>query len=56
MAADICVIGPGGLAARATYDAPLEQASGADVVLVNGVIAWRHGESITARPAGNLVS
>ena len=56
MAADICVIGPGGLAARATYDAPLEQASGADVVLVNGVIAWRHGESVTARPAGNLVS
>lgn len=56
MAADICVIGPGGLAARATYDAPLELASGADVVLVNGVIAWRHGEPVTARPAGNLVS
>ena len=27
-----------------------------DVVLVNGVIAWRHGESVTACPAGKLVS
>ena len=56
MAADICVIGPGGLTARATYDAPLELATGADLVLVNGAIAWQHGRPGTGPLAGRLVS
>jgi N-acyl-D-amino-acid deacylase len=56
LAADICVIGPGGLAGRASYDAPRELATGADLVLVNGAIAWRHGQPVTTRPAGQLVS
>jgi N-acyl-D-amino-acid deacylase len=56
MAADICVIGPGGLAARATYDDPREQATGADLVLVNGAIAWQHGQPVTARSAGQMIS
>jgi len=56
MAADICVIGPGGLTARATYDAPLELATGAGLVLVNGAIAWQHGRPGTGPLAGRLVS
>lgn len=56
MVADICVVGPGGLTARATYDAPRELATGADLVLVNGAIAWRHGQPVTGQPAGRLVS
>jgi N-acyl-D-amino-acid deacylase len=56
LAADICVIAPGGLTARATYDAPLELATGADLVLVNGAIAWQHGQPATAPLAGRLVS
>jgi N-acyl-D-amino-acid deacylase len=56
LAADICVIAPGGLTARATYDAPLELATGADLVLVNGAVAWQHGQPGTAPLAGRLVS
>jgi N-acyl-D-amino-acid deacylase len=56
LAADICVIGPDGLAGRASYDAPRELATGADLVLVNGAIAWRHGQPVTTHPAGQLVS
>lgn len=56
LAADLCVIGPGGLAAHATYDAPLEPASGADLVLVNGEIVWRDGAPVPGRTPGQLVS
>jgi len=56
MAADICVIGPGGLTARASYGAPREKAAGADLVIVNGVITWRDGQPVTARFPGQLVS
>jgi N-acyl-D-amino-acid deacylase len=56
LAADICVIGPGGLTGRASYDAPRELAAGADLVLVNGTVVWRHGQPVTARPPGRLVS
>jgi len=55
LAADICVIGPGGLAAQATYDAPLEPATGADLVLVNGEIVWRAAPVPGALP-GQVVS
>ena len=56
MAADICVIGPGGITARAGYDAPREHAAGVSLVLVNGVITWRDGQPVTARHPGRLVS
>jgi N-acyl-D-amino-acid deacylase len=56
LVADICVIGPGGLAAQATYDAPLEPATGADLVLVNGGIVWRDGVPVTGQLPGQLVS
>jgi N-acyl-D-amino-acid deacylase len=56
LAADICVIGPGGLTDRASYDAPRELAAGADLVLVNGSVAWQHGRPVTTHPAGQLVS
>ena len=56
LAADICVIGPGGLTDRASYGAPRELAAGADLVLVNGVIVWRHGQPVTAPPPGRVVS
>jgi N-acyl-D-amino-acid deacylase len=56
MAADICVIGPGGMAARATYAAPREQAAGVGMVIVNGVVTWRDGQLLTARFPGQLVS
>jgi N-acyl-D-amino-acid deacylase len=56
MAADICVIGPGGPAARASYEAPREQATGVDLVIVNGVIIWRDGRPVATRFPGQLVS
>jgi N-acyl-D-amino-acid deacylase len=56
MAADIAVIGPDGLTARATYEAPLEQATGVSLVMVNGVITWRDGGPVTTKFPGQLVS
>jgi len=56
MAADICVIGPGGLTARATYDAPRELATGVDLVIVNGAVTWRDGRALTAGFPGQVVS
>jgi N-acyl-D-amino-acid deacylase len=56
MAADICVIGPAGLTAHATYDAPRELATGVDLVLVNGTVVWRHGRPVTGQAPGRLVS
>ena len=56
LAADICVIGPGGLTDRASYGAPRELAAGADLVLVNGAIVWRHGQPVTAHPPGHVIS
>jgi N-acyl-D-amino-acid deacylase len=55
MAADICVIGPAGLAAHASYTAPRRLATGVDLVLVNGVIVWRDGRQQAGFP-GKLVS
>ncbi|HKA98097.1 MAG TPA: amidohydrolase family protein [Streptosporangiaceae bacterium] len=56
MAADICVIGPGGLTAHATYAAPLERATGVDLVIVNGAVVWRDGQPVTTRFPGQVVS
>lgn len=56
LAADICVIGPGGLVPRATYREPCLPAAGADLVIVNGTVVWRDGEAVTARYPGQFVS
>ena len=56
MAADVCVLGPGGIIARATYDAPRRPATGMDLVLVNGVCVWRAGQLVPDRSPGQLVS
>jgi N-acyl-D-amino-acid deacylase len=56
MAADICVIGPAGITAQASYDAPREQATGVDLVIVNGVITWRDGQPLTIRYPGQVIS
>jgi N-acyl-D-amino-acid deacylase len=56
LAADICVIGPGGITARASYDAPRRLAAGVGLVLVNGVVTWRDGQPVTTAFPGRLVS
>jgi N-acyl-D-aspartate/D-glutamate deacylase len=56
MAADICVIGPRGMTDRASGQAPRAAAAGVHLVLVNGVIAWRDGQPVTARFPGRFVS
>lgn len=56
MAADFCVIGPGGIADRAIYGAPQARAAGVDVVIVNGVIVWHDGRPVTGRFPGQFVS
>jgi len=56
MAADLCVIGPAGIAACASYGAPRERATGVHLVIVNGVITWRDGQPVTTRFPGQLVS
>ena len=56
LAADICVIGPGGITDLASYDAPTRAAAGVDLVIVNGVVAWRDGQPVTSRFPGQFVS
>ena len=46
MAADICVISPQGIGDRAIYGAPTQEATGVDLVMVNGRIVWRDGKCI----------
>ena len=56
MAADICVIGPGGIVDRATYQAPREEAAGVDMVIVNGAVVWRAGQPVPGRFPGKFVT
>jgi N-acyl-D-amino-acid deacylase len=56
MAADVCVIGPGGITDRAIYGAPQMKATGVDLVIVNGVITWRDGQPLTIHFPGQFVS
>jgi N-acyl-D-amino-acid deacylase len=56
LAADLCVIGPGGLTERATYAAPQVTATGISLVLVNGVVAWQDGQPRAGRWPGAVVS
>ena len=55
-AADICVIGPDDLTDRATYDAPRTNATGVDLVTVNGAIVWRNGAATANGHPGQLVN
>jgi N-acyl-D-amino-acid deacylase len=55
MAADLCVLGPGGFADHATYDHPRRPATGVEHVLVNGQPVRAHGAATTARP-GKIIS
>ncbi len=56
LAADLCVIGPGGLTERASYAAPRQAAAGVDLVLVGGVPVWRSGAPVPGVRPGQLVS
>lgn len=56
LAADICVIAPGGLTERATDEAPTAPAAGVDLVFVNGTVAWRDGAPARAPRSGRVVS
>jgi N-acyl-D-amino-acid deacylase len=56
MAADLCVIGAGGQAAQATYDSPLELATGVDQVFVNGVPVWPDRHAGAGNLPGQMVS
>ncbi len=56
MAADLCVIGAGGPAEHASYDHPLELATGVDYVFVNGVLVWPEPHATAGMRPGQLVS
>ena len=56
MAADLCVIGAGGQAVQATYDSPLELATGVDHVFVNGVPVWPYRHAGAGNLPGQMVS
>ncbi len=56
LAADICVIAPAGLTERATDESPTAPATGVDLVLVNGTIAWRDGAPVSGPHAGRVIS
>ncbi len=56
LAADICVIAPTGLTERATDENPTAPASGVDLVLVTGAIAWRDGAPAPGSHTGRVVS
>jgi N-acyl-D-amino-acid deacylase len=55
MAADLCIVGPGGPADHATYDHPRRPATGIDHVLVNGQPVWAHAAVTTTRP-GKIIN
>lgn len=56
MTADVCVIGSGDIADRAIYGAPQVQATGVELVIVNGGVAWRGGELIAGVRDGMFIS
>jgi N-acyl-D-amino-acid deacylase len=56
MAADICVIGPGGIAERASYAAPVTPATGVDMVIVNGIATWNAGQVLPDRHPGRFLT
>ncbi|HEY2442241.1 MAG TPA: amidohydrolase family protein [Streptosporangiaceae bacterium] len=56
LAADICVIEPGGMTAHASYDTPRELATGVTLVIVNGTIVRRPGHPPPTRRPGQPVT
>jgi N-acyl-D-amino-acid deacylase len=56
LAADICVIAPGGPAPQASDAHPSQPATGITLVLVNGTITWRDGHPIPGATPGQVVS
>jgi N-acyl-D-amino-acid deacylase len=56
MAADLCVIGAVGPAARATYDRPRELATGVALVFVNGTPVWPDRHAVAGNLPGQMVS
>ena len=56
LAADVTVIGPGGLTDRASYDHPRRLATGVSLVLVNGTPVWKAGESVPGSLPGQLIT
>lgn len=50
------MIGPGGITDRAIYGAPQLQATGVDLVIVNGLITWRNDQPLITRFPGQFVS
>jgi N-acyl-D-amino-acid deacylase len=55
-AADLCVIGAAGLAARASYDRPRELATGVAHVFVNGVRVWPDSPATAGQFPGRVAS
>ena len=56
LAADLCVIGAEGIGDRAIYGAPQAQATGVDLVIVNGAIVWRDGQQVATPFPGLFLS
>jgi len=56
MAADLCVIGAAGPAARSTYGRPRELATGVAHVFVNGVLVWPDSHLGAGKFPGRFVS
>jgi N-acyl-D-amino-acid deacylase len=56
LAADICVIAPGGLIERASDADPRQTAAGVSLVLVNGVVTWRDGQPVPDAAGGRVVN
>ena len=56
MAADLCVIGAAGPAARSTYDRPREPATGVAHVFVNGVHIWPDSHLVAGQFPGRFVN
>lgn len=55
-AADICVIGPDDITDRASYSGPQVNATGVELVIVNGAIAWHKGVPKADAHPGQIVN
>jgi N-acyl-D-amino-acid deacylase len=53
--ADICVFDPATIADAATYERPIAAARGIEMVLVNGICAYRGGQAMQGRGGGRVL-
>jgi N-acyl-D-amino-acid deacylase len=53
--ADICVFDPKTVADTATFDRPIAPARGIELLLVNGICAYRAGQTMPGRGGGRLL-